>query len=258
MALIETHFFSKVLGMQTKMNVILPVYPGNAERKPYPVLYLLHGMSQNCNAWLHYSQIRMYAEGLGFAVVMPDASMSWYTDMKHGFAYWEHLSKELPDVVSRYFPAISRTQEDTFVAGLSMGAYGAIKFGMQQPERFCCVGAFSPPPDMEMHMYNPDFEEWEHKLYHDIFGTDEEYHASTNDLYAQAPLCAARAKNTKFYLYCGTEDVYLPQARSIAKTMQDAGYGISYEESAGSHNWAYWNGVLPQFLNKLPLKKGEK
>lgn len=256
MALIETHYFSDVLGMQTAMNVILPCYPGEPARRPIPVLYLLHGMSQDYSCWLRFSKIEQYADDFGLAVVMPDAGMSWYTDMKHGFRYMTHLTEELPAIVHRFFPALSTAREDTFVAGLSMGAYGAIKFGMLRPDLFSYVGAFSPPPDMEFHMRNPDFPDWEHRLYHDIFGTEEQYHAEDGDLYTQAPLRAEAAKNTRFFLYCGTEDVYLPQSRSIAKALSDASYNMVYEESEGTHNFCFWDRVVKEFILELPLRGG--
>ena len=63
-------------------------------------------------------------------------------------------------------------------------------------------------------------------------------------------------KNTKFFLYCGTEDVYLPQSRSIAKTLEESGYDMVYAESAGDHNWYFWNRVVREFLLELPLKGG--
>ena len=256
MALIETNYFSDVLGMQTKMNVIIPGYPGAPARRPIPVMYLLHGMSQDYSDWVRFSMIEQYADEFGVAVIMPDANMSWYTDMKRGFRYWTHLTEELPKIVHRFFPALSTAREDTFVAGLSMGAYGAIKFGMLRPDMFSYVGAFSPPPDMAHHMNNPAFPEWEHRLYHDIFGTEEEYHAEDGDLYTQAPLRAEAAKNTKFFLYCGTEDVYLPQSRSIAKALSDADYDMVYAESAGDHNWYFRNRVVKEFILELPLRKG--
>ena len=197
MALIETNYFSDVLGMQTKMNVIIPGYPGAPARRPIPVMYLLHGMSQDYSDWVRFSMIEQYADEFGVAVIMPDANMSWYTDMKRGFRYWTHLTEELPMIVHRFFPALSTAREDTFVAGLSMGAYGAIKFGMLRPDMFSYVGSFSPAGDMAHHMNNPEFPDWEHRLYHDIFGTEEEYHAEDGDLYTQAPLRAEAAKNTK-------------------------------------------------------------
>ncbi len=256
MAFFETHYFSEVLGIQVKMNVILPGHPGIEPKPPYKVLYLLHGMSQNADSWLHHSSIRTYAEDRGIAVIMPYASMSWYTDMKYGFAFETALVKELPAVVRRLFPCISDKREDTFVAGLSMGAYGAIKFGMLYPDRYSVVGAFSPPPDIAWHMKNPDFPDWEHRLYHDIFGTEEEYHQSDNDLYTVAAKHAEAAKNTKFYLWCGTEDVYLPQSRSIAKTLLENGYDVTYKESAGDHSWWYWNPASWEFMQLLPTKEG--
>lgn len=256
MALIETHFYSGTLGMQTTANVIIPIHSDKLTEDEFPVLYLLHGMSQNYSAWQRYSMVEQYAEEAGVAVVMPDAGMSWYTDMKYGFAYETFLTEELPAIISRFFPRLSRRREKTFVAGLSMGAYGALKFGMLHPDLFSFVGSFSPAPDIADHMNCPDYPAWEKNLYHDIFGSEEDYHQSKNDLFAQAPLRAHDAEQTAFYICCGTEDRFLPQTRSIVRVMEQSAYHLTYRESPGNHDWHFWNRAIRDFISCLPLKGG--
>src|SRR3954451_16849323 len=133
MALLRCDFFSDVLGLSTSMTVILPQstsaqigMSGSAGSGAPPVLYLLHGLSDDDTTWLRRTSIVRYVAPLGLAVVMPQVHPSFYTDQAHGGRYWTFLSEELPAVVSSLFRITDR-REDTFVAGLSMGGYGAFK-----------------------------------------------------------------------------------------------------------------------------------
>ena len=134
MALIHVDFFSEVLGMSSQMEVILPqetegqIGIGHVEKQSkYPVLYLLHGMTDNQTIWTRNTSIERYAAEHGIAVVMPNAHLGWYTDMKYGFKYFTFISEELPELCERFFPCISGETKDRFVAGNSMGGYGAFK-----------------------------------------------------------------------------------------------------------------------------------
>ncbi len=250
MAWIETCFFSEVLGMQTKMNVLIPQREDGAHLT-CPVLYLLHGMSQDYTAWLRNSLIERYVEQYGFVAIMPDAGLGWYTDMKYGFAYWTFLTQELPAVCHHFFPQLSNKREDTFVAGLSMGAYGALKCGILCADKYSAVGAFSAPPDILHHMRNETFPAEEHALMHDIFGTEEEYRGSINDLYAQALIHAADALKARIYMSCGTEDIFLTQSRTMYDALTAAAYDVTYHETSGDHNWDFWNAEIENFLKFL-------
>src|SRR3954451_5213569 len=133
MALVRCDFFSDVLELSTSMTVILPQstsaqigMSGSAAVGDPPVLYLLHGLSDDDTSWLRRTSVERYAAALGLAVVMPQVHRSFYTDEAHGSRYWTFLSEELPALVSRFF-RVSQERRDTFVAGLSMGGYGALK-----------------------------------------------------------------------------------------------------------------------------------
>ncbi len=128
MALLHVNFFSEVLGMSMNMDVILPQrtsgqigMKGNRKDGKYPVLYLLHGMSDDHTIWQRRTSIERYVSELGIAVVMPTVHLSFYTDMKYGINYWTFISIELPSICREFFPNMSDRREDTFAAGLSMG-----------------------------------------------------------------------------------------------------------------------------------------
>src|SRR4051794_16892096 len=109
---------------------------------PPPVLYLLHGLSDDDTIWLRRTSIERYAAPLGLAVVMPQVHRSFYTDQAYGGRYWTFLSGELPELGGSLF-RLSDRPGDTFVAGLSMGGYGALKWALRQPQRFAAAASLS-------------------------------------------------------------------------------------------------------------------
>ena len=142
MALIQCKFYSEVLKLSTSMTVILPrnTRPNRHGRArgeggdKHQTLYLLHGYTDDDSIWTRRTSIERYVAPLGLAVVMPNVHKSFYTDMKHGDKYWTFLTEELPMLARSFFP-LSAKREDNFVAGLSMGGYGAFKWAARCPEQ---------------------------------------------------------------------------------------------------------------------------
>ena len=136
MALLQMEFRSAALKRTVSLNVILP-----AERfqGPYPTLYLLHGLTDNCSGWLSYTRIRLWAEESGLAVVMPSGENSFYMDIlvKDGCLgdFGEYVGRELVEVTRELFP-LSRKREETFLAGLSMGGFGACRNALKYSDTF--------------------------------------------------------------------------------------------------------------------------
>ena len=91
-----------------------------------PTLWLLHGMHGDRNSWMNGSAIVRHARARGIAVVMPSAENSFYTDQKYGFKYYTFIAKELPEYLRKILP-LSKKREKNYIAGLSMGGYGAFK-----------------------------------------------------------------------------------------------------------------------------------
>ena len=136
MALLQMEFKSEALKRTVGMNVILPI---ERFRGPFPTLYLLHGLTDNCSGWLSYTRIRLWAEESGLAVVMPSGENSFYMDVlvKDGCLgdFGEYVGRELVDVTREAFP-LSRDRGDTFLAGLSMGGFGACRNALKYCDTF--------------------------------------------------------------------------------------------------------------------------
>ncbi|MBE5787451.1 MAG: esterase family protein [Clostridiales bacterium] len=262
MALIELLIRSQTLITETELYVILPENTARfADEKGdctgrIPTLYLLHGMSDDHSIWLRRTSIERYADEHGVAVVMPCGQLSFYTDMHMGDRYWQFITRELPAVCRSLFPQLSRRREDTFVAGLSMGGYGALKCGLRAPEVFSWAAGLSSGCDIAaiVQQNNDDGTYWQ-----DVFGPKDQVKGSFNDLFAAAEdMAKGSGPKTNFYMWCGTEDFLYEQNVRFRDHMQALGLPLLYEESPGDHQWKYWDEKIQTVLRWLPLGKEEE
>lgn len=259
MALLHVNYFSDVLGMATSMDVILPEktvgqigMEGTATDKPFPTLYLLHGMSDDHTIWQRRTSIERYVSDMGIAVVMPTTHLGWYTDMEYGHKYWKHISEEVPAKCRAFFKNMSTRKEDTFAAGLSMGGYGAMKLGLGASDTFGAVASLSGGLDAAG-CFNTASPVWRN-----IFGSKSKIKGSDNDLFALAEKLAESGKELpKIYMWCGTEDFLYKQNVKMKKHLTKLGYELTYEESPGDHQWKYWDEKIQTVLKWLPIEKEE-
>lgn len=253
MALLHVNFFSEVLGLSMNMDVILPQQTkgqigmeGVRKDGKYPVLYLLHGMSDDQTIWQRRTSIERYAADYGIAVVMPTVHLSFYTDMKYGLKYWTFLSEELPQILHEFFPNISEKREDTFAAGLSMGGYGAMKLGLLKADKFAGVASLSGALDMLSVMNLRDEDAAVFSL---IFGSAEELEGTDNDLLAAAVRLKESGKQLPgIYIWCGTEDFLYQDNIRMRDHLKELQIPVTYEEAPGDHQWKYWDEKIQRVL----------
>ena len=255
MAHLRCDFFSEALSLSTSMTVLLPQQTttqigmeGRSLDGPPPVLYLLHGLSDDDTTWLRRTSIERYAAALGLAVVMPQVHRSFYTDQAYGGRYWTFLSEELPQLVGSLF-RVSDRREDTFVAGLSMGGYGAVKWALRQPERFAAAASLSGAVDVARLASGRRPED--PRMFDRIFDR-REVAGTPDDLFWLLPRADVAALPS-LYLCCGTEDVLIDDNRALAETCAAAGVPLSTSFGPGEHDWAYWDTRIQEVLAWLPL-----
>ena len=264
LALLHVDFFSDTLGMCVEMDVILPEdargaigIDGKYTGGGWKTLYLLHGMSDDHTIWQRRTSIERYASEKGIAVVMPSTQLGWYTDMSVGPKWYTYIAEELPKICRSFFPGMSRRREDTFVAGLSMGGYGALKLGLRAGDTFSRAASLSGAVDVAEIARREALAPgsyWE-----DIFGPAEDVPGSFNDLFHAADELKKSGKPlTKLYMWCGTEDFLIDSNRRMRDHLTALGYDLAYEESPGDHNWKYWDEKIQTVLNWLPLEEEEK
>jgi len=222
------------------MDVLLPQKPS---RPALPVLWLLHGLSDDHSIWQRRTSIERYADATGLAVIMPNVHRSFYTDMRHGLPYERFVADELPAIARGLFH-ISDRREETFVAGLSMGGYGAFKLALKYPERYAAAASLSGALDMASR--------WERG---ERIGDMELIYGGSpagtpDDLMFLARRIAADTAQPRPRLFqcCGTEDFLLEDNRAFRDQVLGLGLDLVYREAPGSHNWAFWDTHIQQVL----------
>jgi S-formylglutathione hydrolase FrmB len=226
-------------------------------RKPkYRTLYLLHGHSDDHTAWQRWTSIERYVDGLDLAVVMPSVHLSFYADMAQGGKYWQFISEEVPALVRDMFP-LSAERDDNFVAGLSMGGYGAMKLGLSHPDRFAAAASLSGAVDIREVVKghgDPNDELWLASM-RTIFGDLSKVPGSDNDLFTLAEKVSKSSLKPKLYQCCGTEDFLYADNIRFRDFIRKLPLDLTYEEGPGEHNWAYWDKMIQNIIAWLPLKK---
>jgi S-formylglutathione hydrolase FrmB len=255
MALINLDFFSEALGMQSEVLVVMPQRGGlgeigvtnNGGSRNIKVLYLLHGLSDDQTIWMRRTSIERYAGYYGVCVVMPNGHRSFYTDMKYGGDYYKYITKELPARMSEFFN-VSDRREDTFIAGLSMGGYGALKAALREPDRYAAASALSAVTDIA------EFCGERSELFTAIFGEGQAV-PDEDDL---IKLVDAH-KNDKIkpgvFIGIGRQDGLYDQNVRFKKILEDNGYDLTYRESDGVHCWEFWDEYILYTLQWMFGKK---
>ncbi|MBQ1074255.1 esterase family protein [Micromonospora sp. C31] len=257
MALTRVDFHSEVLGLSTSMTVILPQrtssqigISGSAGQGDPPVLYLLHGLSDDDTTWLRRTSIERYVAPLGLAVVMPQVGRSFYTDEEHGNRYWTFLTQELPRLCHDFF-RLSARREDTFVAGLSMGGYGALKWALREPGRFAAAASLSGALDVAARRHDPSAP-LDAAVWHTAFG-ERTVVGSDDDVLALLG-GAAVADLPALRVACGTGDFLYEDNLAFVAAARERGVALSVDFSPGAHDWAYWDAKIQDVLAWLPLR----
>ena len=252
----ELDFFAETLGMSTSMTVILPqetsrqIGMDGSLREGTPALYLLHGLSDDDTIWTRRTSIERYVASLGIAVVMPQVQQSFYADEVHGLPYWTFLTVELPALVDSFF-RVSHRREDTFVAGLSMGGYGAMKWALREPHRFAAAASLSGALALShpSERADPDFA----ALMQRVFGggpTD-----GTGDDVIHLLRTVDPTALPSLYVGCGTDDFLFRANEYFVDTAAQAGVPVIARFGPGDHDWEYWDREIQDVLAWLPLEK---
>ena len=227
------HYFSPAIQMQTGMMVILPDGPG-----PHPVVYQLHGQSDNYTAWQRWTTIECHAQRLCIAIALLDGGRSFYCDTPGTTRKWEQHILHAVTVVDTTFNTI-RSPAARGIGGLSMGGYGALKIALAHPDIFGSCAAHSGALDMATWLKTatqPDFR--------DIWPTGKlPAHDDVRKLLAKP------GRKPAIYIDCGTEDFLLDQNRTIKADLVRRKIPHIYLEHTGSHNWDYWQTHIGEALD---------
>ena len=264
MALIQVNYVSAALKRTVPLQVILPIDKMTPDgklppEKKFKTLYLLHGFLGNYTDWVSGTRIQRWAEEKDLCVVMPSGDNAFYVDRPAtGNCYGQFIGEELVEVTRRMFP-LSRKRDDTFIGGLSMGGFGAMRNGLKYHDTFGAVISFSGllqpfealdklPAD-----YDTSFEVG-------IFGNLEKATVSDkNPTYLVHALAGKKLSDSKLvfpkiYIACGTEDHLISHSRNFRDLLVKNGFDVTYEEAPGDHNWDFWDTYIKKAIDWLPLE----
>lgn len=234
MANIQCNVISYLLKRTVDLTVILPtvtipeamnlrgpevhhIYP-----HPYPVLYLLHGFGNNHQQWGGYTNIELYAEERQIAVVTISGENKFYLDQGED-TFYDFIETELQEFITNTFP-ISDKREDTYIAGLSMGGFGALYHGLQNPQKYRAVGAFSA-----------------------AVGVKDRKECDLTKITLPVQNCP------DLYLTCGKDDFLYENNLRFTQYLSEHGIKYTWTAEPGyTHEWRFWGLAVERFLDWLP------
>jgi S-formylglutathione hydrolase FrmB len=239
---------SKLMGREMPYRVILPVNYNNAnETVLYPVIYLLHGLGGHFDNWTDKTKLGQYSIGFNCIIVTPEGGDGWYTDSVSvsNDRYESYLVEELiPEIEKKFHAKTDRANRA--IAGLSMGGYGAIKFGLKYPDKFILAGSFSGALGItDLPAANTQFVSVKN-----VFGADDSRTRKDNDIFRMLREMPAEKLSGLPFLYvsCGTEDFLFANNQDFMKLLTEKKVKHEYRELPGVHNWPFWDGQIQEFL----------
>lgn len=261
MALININTYSKALKLQVKFTVILPE---NSLSEEIPVLYLLHGGSENSMAWVSNTGIERYAQSKGIAVVMPSSGPSRWLNMAIGPAYGDFMIKDLPEILHKLFPKLSQRREDTYIGGLSMGGGGALELAIMYPEKYAAVCVLSTssviplehlrtikgyptPPGGEGALSLP-------QIHLGVDDPDELRNTKYDVLYQSKKNIEEGKPLPRIFHAVGTLDHAFEVGlalRTHFMSMENNPYQYDFYTERDTHNWGFWDKYIRIFLETI-------
>ena len=244
MAYLQCEHYSEALMRDTGTVVILPQDREDANVRG--IVYFLHGRGQNAWSWTRYTCLEQLCEKYGLAAVMPNVDRSFYTDMRYGSQYFTYVTEELPEICRRMFK-IPDDPASTYVMGLSMGGYGALKCALTYPERYAGCAAFSAMPDIRFRIGATESGTLKYRELQGIFGTDPEP-TGAEDLYQLIDRLPEGGPRPKLVMTCGTEDPLFPLNERFSARLNEKGYTHEYWKWPGIHEWKFWDESIKKAL----------
>ena len=252
MANIKIEYFSEALHRRIGFDMLIPNdlrEKSEYSDRPMKTLFLLHGYTGNAENWVPAGLPEKY----NFAIVMPNAENSFYLNgLSTGHSFQDLVGVEIVQYVRNTF-GLAMKPEDTCIAGLSMGGFGALHTGLAYPETFGKIGALSSALIVHgiAHM-KPEDENpvANYAYYHECFGDLETVEErDVNPEVLARKLKAEGKKIPEIYMCCGTEDSLLEANRQMHKFLQEQGIDHEYHEGPGKHDMIFWTEYITKIVH---------
>lgn len=243
---------SGLMAREMPYRVLLPTMYAKTDKK-YPVIYLLHGLTGHFDNWTDKTKLAEYLAAYNFIVVTPEGNDGWYTDSSSvpNDKYESYIIKELIPEIDKKFRT-DATRESRVIAGLSMGGYGSIKFGLKYPEMFALVGSFSGAfgaPSLSVKTLGSGWKALTDSIA-GVYGDDDSQTRKDNDIYRiTREANPGKLKTLPFiYISCGTEDFLIQENRNFNSLIVEKKIPHEFRELPGVHDWKFWDAQIQEFL----------
>lgn len=247
----------KSLQRRTSISVILPSdnlhFLQDKEEivpQPYKTLYLLHGLYGSDDIFLANTSIQKFAEDNGIAIVIPCGENSFYVDNERAHAFYgEYVGQELLDITRNIFP-LSHKREDTFIAGFSMGGYGAIRNGLKYSQNFSKIGMISSAliTDDIVNYVSDDNVLRSRDFYESIFGDLNKLEGSDMD---PKYLIENTDDIPDIFMACGVDDFLYDKNVDFYEFLKSKNVEANFIESPGEHTWEFCDEYIKKFIKSL-------
>ena len=249
---------SQVLGKDVEYSIYLPPDYESSSRR-YPVLYLLHGYSDDETGWTQFGEVKAIAdrqlskdEMTSMIIVMPDAGISWYINSYDGKVLYEDffVRELIPFVDGNY-----RTRTDRqyrAVAGLSMGGHGTLMMAMKHPDLFSSAAPLSAAVWTDAEITGMPDENWSRGIGlvygKDLKGKDRlgPHFQKNSGIGLVNSLNADDLKKVRYYIDCGDKDFLIKGNMALHAAMIDKKIPHEFRVREGIHDWTYWRTALPE------------
>ncbi|WP_123043219.1 alpha/beta hydrolase [Cohnella candidum] len=278
MSIVTMNFESEYLNNNHEISIILPNKPREVPAKDYygsgkkyPVLWLLHGTLGDHTDWIRKTNIELYACEKDLIVVMPSALNSNYSNWngsnhsnyygsKSGFGMYDYLTEELMPLIYNWFPASSK-REDNFIAGLSMGGRGTIKFAASHPDKFAAAAVLSAAPVnysllTEEELRQDDIQSRRLRGMVENAGGLDAFIQSEENAWRVMDSLAGSGKLPRLLFACGTGDTMIYDNLKLFKAhAEEIGIEAEFWTLDGyGHEWRFWDLAIQHALAFFGLK----
>ncbi|MQS75695.1 alpha/beta hydrolase [Companilactobacillus halodurans] len=258
MAHLKVNYFSNALLKDCQMDVLLPQKTSDTPNwnkevlNDLPVIYLMHGMSDDNTAWLRKTRLERLIKSTPVAVILPNADLSWYSDTSYGMNYYDDIAVELPKVIQQFFPQISTKREKNFLVGTSMGGYGAYKIALSTNNFSYAAslsGAFNPRGT------NKILDSFRSQAYwNGVINKRDDFANSPDNLkHLVEQKMALHEQFPNFYAWCGKQDFLYDDNLDFVNFLKQRNIPITDKFTNGKHDWYYWDKFLEDVLEWLPI-----
>lgn len=227
--------------METSVTILSPVDGYGSGKR---VVYFLPGEQDNASSVIRNSLIEKMARSYDCTLIIPDGQKSFYTDMENGMPYYTYVANELPTILKKMF-GISLRRQLTYVMGISMGGYGALKMAFSRPQNYCKAVSISGIPNIRKHLREQKKVSVSRvRELRGVFGESLELNPK-EDLQALVQRQRFTANPVPVLTLCGKEDPFYDMNQEFYGMMEMNKFPIQNVSGEGGHNWEYWNRMLP-------------